>query len=355
MNKIRYILPTILATITGKPRYSPRLEWSSNLWVPNVFRAHEYLFGRKFGIRAETVSGKYLNEDTNKWFEFQTGISFEGKCAVLEFHTRKLLSNLVSFNFKLPYLIKIPNEFLQTSNGLSLPLSPFSFPYRFAIAYDALGESTTGFGASPITWTHVTSGSDRVLFIASAMPDSGAWSMTATYNSVSVPKINHVSVSNSTTDWYITLFGVVAPTSGSNTCSVTSSNTLGGCSTSYTGVKQTGLPDSQAANNSGGSNVTSLDSTTNVVDTGCWLVLASRSMTGIVAAGTSTTLRGYGFMPTNKYFAIMDSNGTVGTGNQTLQATVSSAKMGGVIASFAPAGGGGGATYRRKALLGVGQ
>lgn len=338
MNKIRYILPTILATITGKTRYLPTLDLSSNLWTHSFFRVYEYIFGRKHGIRPDTSSGKYRKED-GTWFEYQVGHSFEGKCAVLEFHIRKLVKKLINFDFQLPYLVVLPNNMLQTSNGLSLPTGGSLSPYRFAIAYDALGESTTGFGAGAITWTHVSSGSDRALFISTAMPDNLTWAMTVTYNAVgSFTDIGHTATDNGTADWWIGLFGKVAQTSGSNTCSVTSSNTLGGCSTSYTGVKQTGFPDSSGTANSGGSNVTSQNVSSTVVASGCWQVLSARGMTGILAAGTATTLRGFGYMPTNKYLAIMDSNGTVGTGSQSLQMTGSSQKMGGVVSSFEPAG-----------------
>lgn len=331
---LRNILVQLATEITRKPRYIPKVEWSY-LWTHNIFRAFEQVFGRRYGIRAEASSGKYKKED-GTWFEFQVGHSFEGRCAVLEFHIRKFLENIYSFEFKLPYLILLPNSMFQTSSGMSLPKTNNFFPYRFAIAYDALGESTTGFGVSPITWTHVTSGSDRGLFISTCMPDNLTWSMTVTYNSTSLSDLGHTATDNGTADWFVGLFGMVAPSSGSNTCSVTSANTLGGCSTSYTGVKQTGFPDSTGTANSGGSNVTSQNVSSTVVASNCWQVLSARSMTAILSAGTSTTLRGYGYMPTNKYFAIMDSNGTVGTGSQTLQMTGSSSKMGGVVASFEP-------------------
>lgn len=329
--KLRYFFLWLASNITRKPRYLPTIEWSSNSVVHNVFRLFEHVFGRKYGIRPEVTAGCYYDEQAKKWKEYQVAHTFEASLAIIEGRIRRL------FSIKLPYLVSVPN--LQFVNGALFTNSP----YRFAIAYDAIGESTTGFGTSEITWTHTTSGSDRVIFISSGEPETGGYTgfSYVRYNGVDATQIDYKSVSNATSDWFMALFGLVAPATGANTVAyLNSQNNLGGCSVSYTGVKQTGLPDSYLGTNSGGSSVTSLNCSTTVVASDCWLILAGRSQAGVVAAGTSTTVRAFGYMPTNKYHALLDSNGTVGTGSQTLQITASSGNMGGVCASFAPAGGG---------------
>lgn len=224
-----------------------------------------------------------------------------------------------------------------------------------AIAFDA---STNKGGSTPwtsATWSHTCSGSDRILLVAAMCPpDSGSYTgNSCTYNGVSMTEINHVSVSNGTSDWHISLWYLIAPATGANNIVFNGTFTYAFAAASYTGVNQTNPVDSFAASNSGGSNVTSFAQSTTVVASNCWLVEAFRNMTGGSTAGTGTFQRQVGGYPNDTIY-LYDSNGTVGTGTQTLNTNFSSNKAGAVILSMSPAAAG--STFSPHiSLLGVGR
>lgn len=123
------------------------------------------------------------------------------------------------------------------------------------VAFDAVA-SATGFGganpASPITWSHTCTGSNRYLevdiFVGTpTAPDSDIAVTGVTYNSVSMTLVASSLVhSNGINRGYVVRYGLVNPASGSNTVSVSYTNTsvqatdaVGCNSRSYTGVNQT--------------------------------------------------------------------------------------------------------------------
>ena len=105
------------------------------------------------------------------------------------------------------------------------------------------------------------------------------------------------------------------------------------CST-FSGCKQTSAVIDSSATNSG-SSVTTFTLTTTVVASNCWLVACSRN-----TSGSDVTISGQGSIRLNESGAVggiaYDSNGTVGTGAQSLVFTQGSANVGGVIVSLAP-------------------
>jgi sugar (pentulose or hexulose) kinase len=214
-----------------------------------------------------------------------------------------------------------------------------------AIAVDSTSSGRSPSGTSAHSWDHTCSGSDRLLIVGiMAPPDSGSYNVTnVTYNGVSMTKLGtQIKVSGGTADWWISLYGLLAPATGTNTVSFTSSNSLAACAVSYTGVSQSGLPDSSNQANSGGSNVSTFTLSTTVSASNCWLVAAFRGFnqeTVIWNGGAGTTKRVGSLGGTNPYFHIIDSNGTVGTGSQSLimDRSSGSERCGGVIISIAPA------------------
>lgn len=205
------------------------------------------------------------------------------------------------------------------------------------IQFDASAAASGSTGGSANTWSHTCTGSNRLLIVVlTGPPDSGAYSGNAvTYNGISMTEIGHTAVDNGTGDWYVSMWYLLNPASGTNTVSFTGSNNLAGSSASYTGVNQSGQPDGSATANSAGSAVTTKTFTSTVTASNCWQILGFRAMTAGWSAGAGTLLRQNS---NNSYNQILDSNGTVGTGSQSLIATGSSDKVGGVIASFAPVG-----------------
>lgn len=202
-----------------------------------------------------------------------------------------------------------------------------------AIAFDATDPGSQGAGSTTHSWSHTCTGSNLML-IVSAISDNNVDSITGvTYNSVALTKLASAQISGAR---YVYLWYLIAPATGANTVVVTSSGTeySGGRSISYTGVKQTGFPDSQSTATSTGVNITG---TTTVVATDCWTVMVNVHDGGGWApptAGSGTTGR-----QLDSIAGICDSNGTVATGARSLILDGGSGSGGNacVIASFAPA------------------
>lgn len=116
-----------------------------------------------------------------------------------------------------------------------------------AVAFDAVGPSAAGTiaAATPLTWSHTCTGSDRALLVGVSVGQLpvGGLTLTVTYNSVAMTQLGTVA-SNNNTDGYVVLFGLLAPASGANTVSVgwtggTPHHVIGG-SVSLTGVASFG-------------------------------------------------------------------------------------------------------------------
>lgn len=157
-------------------------------------------------------------------------------------------------------------------------------------------------------------------------------------------KINEVQTPS---DRWNTMWYILNPTSGATiTCS-------GGTVHSwfafyYTGVQQSGVPDATNVGTSSAS--TSVSVTVNVVDDDCWLVYAQKDNLGGVTYTTDV-----GTMRANTQGggeAIGDSNGTIGTGNQTVTLSSGSSSNHGMI-GFSMIAAGAAATPTLQ-LLGVG-
>lgn len=199
-------------------------------------------------------------------------------------------------------------------------------PERGAIAWDAghVQVSTT----SPESFNFTCTGSNGLLI--QSVTDAAAITdfITAhTYNGVSTTLLTTVAPPVRLLYYYYML----NPPTGSNSLSIsfTAGNYLMSAA-SWTGVAQTGFPDSQhTAQTSSASSIT--DSTT-VVLPNCWTV-ACTECTGAYSAGTGTTDR----TSPGSESGIVDSNGTVGTGPQSLQITDGAGQtFGMIITSIAP-------------------
>lgn len=179
-----------------------------------------------------------------------------------------------------------------------------------AIAFDAATDGS--FGASPLTFAHTCTGSDLALFVMCSTNDGVT--PTATYNGVAMTRIASATTTGGRDSH---LFILVNPATGANNVVITASagNVFGGAS-SYTGAKQSGQPNAFVVNEDAAA--TSLTGTVNVTQTNCWLVCLGQVDDGSAnisgGSGTTERVRYGGF----NQFSILDSNGTVGTGNQSL-------------------------------------
>lgn len=115
---------------------------------------------------------------------------------------------------------------------------------------------------------------------------------------------------------------------------------------SFNGVDQTNPVDSSASLALGATTSSPQLLTTTVVNANCWLVGGTNETSSNTVAGIGTTRR---------QLDLFDSNGTVGTGSQSLQVTFSGTQaMAWVVASLKPAGAAA-ASFPFKTLLGVGK
>lgn len=203
-----------------------------------------------------------------------------------------------------------------------------------AIAFDtAKSGGTTSLGT--LTWSHTCTGSDLVL-IVSVNYDQGTGSISSvTYAGAALTQIAtgaQVGSGNTSTLWI-----KVGPATGANNVVVTPTVGLflAGASASYTGCAQSGQPDS--SNTKAEASVTTQTTSTTVVASGCWLVMNGSANSGAanVSAGTGTIKRANLNFVQYGYF---DSNGTVGTGSQSLifNSNTTANGMVSVIASIKP-------------------
>lgn len=306
-------LTRLLTSITKYPRYIPEAEWSSNSWTHNAFRIYELIFGRRFGIKAEMSA---WSENGKTYYACH---SWESVFALTETYIRDIfrVRKLVPFKIWVPIL--------------STPQGPiFASPYLFAIVFDAAAFDNTSNPTSPATWSHTCTGSNGLIIIDTWQ--EVADTRTVTYNSVACNvAVANFTVAGSQNGMYF----LCAPTTGSNTCSVTfptAGDFMRPCSVSYSGVKLVTTPDSTGT---GANTGTTHTVSTTVVAANCWLMSSFSSNSNSITPGTGTTYRISGF---NGLPAAMDSNGTVGIGSQSLVLSSSTSEAGGgIVASFAPA------------------
>ncbi len=331
---MRFFLATLLATTTGQPRYFPDIEWSDSSWTHNVFRAYEYVFGRRYGIKPEMST--YVDEKV-----YYACHSWESVCALTETYIRNIL-----FSRKfIPFRIYVP--IIKTTQGIPF----FASPYLFAIALDSADANMSSQGqANSMNITHTCTGSNLIVFVSTEVNSNTNVVTGITYNSVAMSLVDAglQSIDSGT----IVLYLQTNPSTGIQTAAISASAStiFRAYSISYSGANAAGQPDSHN-NQSGvtvGANPVSVSTT--VVASNCWLLMASSNDTGEPTADSGIrrgTSSGSGF-------GTFDSNGTVGTGSQSLSFNIASTgRYATAICSFAPAGGAV-IAVPFKTLLGVG-
>lgn len=185
-----------------------------------------------------------------------------------------------------------------------------------AIAYDSSAQGTSS--GSSITFSHTCTGSNLALVVFSRFYQ-GDHVTGVTYNSVAMTQVNKRQDSAGN-DAYTYFYILTAPSTGANNVVISAdaspSISFGGTAASYTGAKQTGQPDSS---NSQSSTSATMTMSTTVVASNCWLVGGTSNFRA-TSAGTGTTNRQ---QIAGDPVTLSDSNGTVGTGSQSLEWTQS--------------------------------
>jgi len=210
------------------------------------------------------------------------------------------------------------------------------------IAFDAAAQSSNT-GASSLTYSHTVTGSNTILFVGATM-DDGDNLTGITYGGAAMTLIDKISGGISA-NHYIYLYYLINPSTGANNVVIsrsTSTGFLGGFSTSYTGAKQTGVPDASNKTAYAAASQTQITTGVTTVVDNCWIVCVAQvdndgspGTVNITQRGT-TSGNGTSFGDTNA------ARSPAGLYTVGFEATGVGNQKGTVIgASFAPAGAGG--------------
>jgi hypothetical protein len=206
-----------------------------------------------------------------------------------------------------------------------------------AIAFDAATYGSHNTGTSH-SFSHTCTGADGLLFVG-IVGDYTADDITSvTYNGDTMTLVDKRR-NPGEARWTYLYYRLGPDTGGSYTVQInaSSSHFLTGGAVSYTGAQQSGVPD---ASNTGESDTSPLTISVTTVANNCWTVLVGCCEGANVAAGTGSTQR----VVDSSFDAIgmFDSAGVITpAGSYSMGMTGGSPTwFAGVMASFAPAGGG---------------
>lgn len=323
---MRNFLSKLLATIKQKERYLLDFEYNKNSWSFTFFRSFEYIFGREVGIRRESSVG---------WVKVDGQFFISRRFYTLEsllMYSEGILRESMSKFFRELATLKIKQVQFITPEGQIIPVG-----YSFSIASDSSAKGTAApSGSFDIPMT-VGSGTSRILFGGSFTSDGDNLLLTS-FNSVNLTAINKVLKPGSTQETYLQY--IVNPSSGTHNYTVTATagqGRLEGACVSYSGAKQTGVPDASSTNT--GTSVTTLATSLTTVADNCWAVLWDNDNWNPVAAGTNSTLLQDNHGPGDT--ALFDNSGVApihpaGSFSMTINTSGSSANLATNMASFAP-------------------
>jgi hypothetical protein len=222
-----------------------------------------------------------------------------------------------------------------------------------AIAFDAATDLGNNGGIGALTANHTMGAGSSGLILACYNGDNfgGADDITSdTFNSVALSLLKKITAATGG-DRLSYIDGLLAPASGTHAVSITpgSAHLVQSGAVSYTGVKQSGLPDASTTNFSA-QGATSLTTSITTTVANCWVVLLEGCYDNgnAPAAGTGATRRV--FDATNGGWGIFDSGGpVVSPGSYSMTTTRSTNPFNlaivHVLVSIAPDTGGAAVTY----------
>lgn len=206
-----------------------------------------------------------------------------------------------------------------------------------AIARDTSGSWTQAAGKTTWTQAYTCTGSNGYLAVTVNITTVGdTITATATYAGAAMTaQFNLVGGDNRRVYYFYKL----GPATGSNNIVITFSGTTtfatSMCAASYTGVSQTGFPDSSASQ---AATTSPISASTTVVASNCWIVSCAGGETtsALTATGVTTSLVTITSAVGNS--TIFDSNGTVSTGSNASGFTQSAGDKDQIgVVSIAPA------------------
>lgn len=295
---MRNFLLKFAEKVTRKPRYRPELyevdrkiRWTNKLWTPNIFRFHEYLFGRRYGIRAEAslhaqvIDGKiYIKREfyTLEALVAHFEVTLRGYLALFP---SLFLNPQADIDYRPAYLTfgLLGLFFTVHTNERYLPL------FGLVIAYDNADGTHIG-TASSSSFSYTVTGSNPFLAVTFAGDTSGSAVLSsATYNSVSMTNANVNGTGAAGSNKKTGIMYLPAPATGANTLAVTYSTTF--TNTALTGaISLSGAHQVTPLDTGSGSNAPATNTTHSLTNTAAsaneWQV--STMAEGKTAASDST-------------------------------------------------------------------
>lgn len=334
MNNLRKILPYILATLTQSPRYLPEIKWSNKSWSYNLFRAYEFIFWRRQGIRAEsaTFQKSIRVYGRNKNVFVRELYTTEALACHLEVCLRKYLSGEIKF--ELPYKLYMPVMLADTGRGTTLKISP----YVFAIAFDTKTGMTTGVSATVTSASHTCSGSDPILWSGVTIRNTRTITVTPVYNLGSMTQSGSTSGTSGITNYLYYLGNPTTGVGGTVVSTQSASDNFATATISFSGASSTGIPD---ANGVGGPTAIGAgysQSVTSVADN-CFAVMYGDNNSGAaLTGGANTTIGNQPEVAFTGAFLAYSTAAKTPAGTFTLAFTSASGTAATCMASFKPPG-----------------
>lgn len=302
--------------------------------IYKIFRAFEFVFGRKEGIKAEMTS--YFNRATGK--TIYQAHSLEAALTLIELGIRKTLK----FEFQ-PFRIYLPK--------LSTVGLPKLGPYLFAIGFDAVSDSTFT-NPGPATQTHIVTGSNPFIMTMSQTASAGGASDITgiDFNGSAFTKLFGQQATSIPADYLWYWYLANSPTGSHTLTTSTGSFYVETLASSYSGVVTSSPIDASGEVDQAGA--TALTNTLTASTSNCWFI------SGVQVPGTNTdptssdsTKRVSG-NPAGVQIMIFDQS-TSGTGSKTMTITpaatsVMSLIMGALVKPFVATG------SKNLPLMGVG-
>lgn len=312
--------------ITRKKRYFPEIVWSDNSYIYNAFRALEWLFGARYGVRPTAMVERFHRD--GKVIMKQYFFTLESILCHIEGNVR---SSFKGIRVEHKYVMLPRLQLVGVNNGDSIMKIP---SLVFAIAYDTNGAGNSGSPAVSYTYNHTVTGSNPGIVVFVFVGDgliAGSHLSDITYAGVSLGAVVDFSI---TGNRYLYLRKKTACATGSNNVAVSFNNIPYSDSTSlsYTGVDQTDMEDGHNSGTATGNLTLSVTTSTD----NCWISSGATNLSlGLPSAGTGTTQR-----DTQGNLAVGDSNGPkTPTGAQTMQWTAASGATYGAIIAIKPSTG----------------
>lgn len=188
-----------------------------------------------------------------------------------------------------------------------------------AIAFNNATASANNSGSA--TFSHTCTGSDRYLFVYTSQGNNVS---AVTYNGVAMTLLTTYSGSGTV----IKVWGLAAPSPGSNTVSITASGAWAGGASSYTGVSQSSIPEAFTNATTGSPNITITSSVTTIKDNAWVLGFGHYSDSGSRSLNAGSGATGRVVQASSTFYgatSIFDSNAPkTPAGSYSMTANVSS-------------------------------